>query len=79
MSQFPEDYTCNDFVHFKYAPTTSVDVERSFSSYKTLLSDNRRAFTFENLKHLIIIQCNNEGKTHKYPYKIIYLLILKKN
>ncbi|KAL4152654.1 hypothetical protein QTP88_000487 [Uroleucon formosanum] len=36
MSQFPDDYSCNDFVYFKYAPTTSVDVERSFSSYKTL-------------------------------------------
>lgn len=58
MSQFPDDYSCNDFVYFKYAPTTSVDVERSFSSYKTLLSDNRRAFTFENLRKHLIIQLN---------------------
>lgn len=44
MSGFPDDYSINDLVYFKYALTTSVDVELSFSSYKILLSDNRRAF-----------------------------------
>lgn len=44
MSGFPDDYSSNDLVYFKYASTTSVDVELSFSSYKILLSDNRRAF-----------------------------------
>jgi len=73
MSQFPDDYLCNYFGYFKYAPNTLVDVERTFSSYKILLSDNRRAFTFENLLKHFIIQCNNGGKAHKY--KIIYLLI----
>ncbi|XP_050540377.1 uncharacterized protein LOC126905022 [Daktulosphaira vitifoliae] len=71
MSQFPEDYSCNDFVFFKYAPTTSVDVERSFSAYKTLLSDNRRAFTFENLRKHLIIQCNN--KIHILALIIVFL------
>ena len=55
----PEDLTLNDMVHFKYAaPVTSVDVERSFSSYKNILSDRRR-FLFENLKNHLIVQCNN--------------------
>jgi hypothetical protein len=40
----------NDLPLFKYAPVTSCDVERSFSSYKTILRDNRRRFSFETLK-----------------------------
>jgi hypothetical protein len=51
--------TTSDFAHFQFALITSVDVERSFSKYKNLLSDNRRSFTLENIKHaLIIVQCN---------------------
>ena len=39
----------------KYAPITSVDVERSFSSYKEILTDRRQKFTVENIeKHAII-------------------------
>jgi hypothetical protein len=38
----------NDVTLFKYAPLTSCDVERSFSMYKKILSDNRRSFSFEN-------------------------------
>jgi hypothetical protein len=48
----PEDFSTYDLVYFKFAPITSVDIERSFSMYKTLLSNNRRSFHFENLyKH----------------------------
>ncbi|KAF0719005.1 DUF659 domain-containing protein [Aphis craccivora] len=50
--EFPDDYSSDDIVYFKYAPITSVDVERSFSAYKTILSDNRRSFVFENLKNI---------------------------
>lgn len=40
---------------FLYAPITSVDVERSFSNYKNILSDRRQSFHLENLeKHLIV-------------------------
>ena len=45
---------------FKYAPITSVDVERSFSSYKNIFRDNRQNFLFENLKKYLIIYCNNK-------------------
>ncbi|XP_022167725.1 uncharacterized protein LOC111031915 [Myzus persicae] len=38
----PEDQNLNDMVHFKYAPVTSVDVGRSFSSYKNILCDHHR-------------------------------------
>jgi hypothetical protein len=38
----------NDVTLFKYAPLTSCDVERGFSLYKTILSENRNSFSFEN-------------------------------
>lgn len=58
----PEDLQLNDLVHFKYAPITSVDVERSFSIYKNMLANNRRAFKFENIRKCLIVQCNFTGK-----------------
>lgn len=36
-------------VFLKYAPITSVDVERGLSRSKKFLSDKRRHFTFENV------------------------------
>lgn len=44
--------------HFKYAPITSVDVERSFSSYKNILSDKRQNFLVENLEKHIVVNYN---------------------
>lgn len=41
----------------KFAPITSVDVERSFSRYKNILRPNRRRFTFDNLKKYMIVNC----------------------
>ena len=35
---------------FKYAPVTSVEVERSFSLFKHLLSDRSQGFKFESMK-----------------------------
>ena len=55
-----EELTASDLVHFKYAPIVSADVERSFSKYKNVLSDNRRSLTFENLRMLTVIYCNSE-------------------
>lgn len=41
---------------YTYAPLVSVDVERSFSDYKYILSDRRQSFTQENLeKHMIVL------------------------
>jgi hypothetical protein len=48
---------------FKYAPLTSVDVERSFSNFKNLLSDPRRSFSVQNIeKHLIIACYKNKSE-----------------
>lgn len=62
LDGLPEDLNNNDLVFFKYAPITSVDVERSFSTYKTILSDKRRSFKFENIRKHLIIQCNSQSK-----------------
>lgn len=58
LEGLPEDMTNDDLAYFNYAPITSVDVERSFSIYKNLLSSNRRRFTFENIRKHLIVQCN---------------------
>lgn len=44
---------------FRYAPITSVEVERSFSLFKTILTDRRQNFTFEHLKKHLVVMCNN--------------------
>jgi hypothetical protein len=59
------DLNASEMVYFKYAPITSVDVERSFSQYKNLLTDKRRSLLFENIKEMLIIQCSsNLGKVN---------------
>ncbi|KAL4084256.1 hypothetical protein QTP88_028102 [Uroleucon formosanum] len=58
MVKIPENLSLGDFAYFKYAPINSVDVERSFSMFKVLLSDNRKSFTFDDLKKHLIVQCN---------------------
>lgn len=58
LEGFPEDMTNDDLAYFNYAPITSVDVERSFSIYKNLLSSHHRRFTFENIRKHLIVQCN---------------------
>jgi hypothetical protein len=44
---------------YKFVPLTSCDVERSFSIYKTILTDNRSSFTVENLEKYIVSSCDN--------------------
>lgn len=41
----------------KHAPITSVDVERSFSLYKNILSDIRQNFSSENLEKHLVSNC----------------------
>uniref|UniRef100_A0A2S2NPE7 Uncharacterized protein n=1 Tax=Schizaphis graminum TaxID=13262 RepID=A0A2S2NPE7_SCHGA len=71
----PEEMNINDLIYFKYAPITSVDVERSFSMYKNMLTDNRRAFKFEIKKALPTIQCiqcNNFNDEHAKTIQMRY-------
>lgn len=41
----------------QYAPVTSVDVERSFSTYKNILTDRRTSMTPEHMKQNIVVNC----------------------
>uniref|UniRef100_T1H901 DUF659 domain-containing protein n=1 Tax=Rhodnius prolixus TaxID=13249 RepID=T1H901_RHOPR len=47
-------FTTNEITSFSKAPTTSVDVERSFSRYKSILRPDRRHFTFQHLKFHVV-------------------------
>lgn len=44
-------------IKYKFAPVTSVDVERSFSVYKSILCDNRRSLTTENVAKILVANC----------------------
>jgi len=60
MNILPEIITPTDASKFKFCPTTSVDVECSFSVYKNVLSDKCHSLTKENLKkflHATLISC----------------------
>ncbi len=52
FEEFTAQYSC-----FKFATITSCDVERSFSIYKPILSDNRKHFLFDNLKMHFVNHC----------------------
>ena len=53
------NYDASEIASFKYAPVTSVDVERSFSQLKYLLNDRRQSLTFDNLKKYLIVSANS--------------------
>ena len=53
----PEGWSTSDVANMKYCPVQSVDVERSFSVYKTVLTDQRTSFTEENLSKIMICHC----------------------
>lgn len=52
-------YKLSQISAYQYIPFTSSDVERNFSRYKNVLRSNRRSFDFENLKKLLVVQCNS--------------------
>lgn len=51
------DMDPNIVAKFKYAPITSVDVERSFSAYKNILTDRRHNLTMEHLEQYLVVSC----------------------
>ena len=62
-SEMAIDLPIADILLFKYARTTSCDVERSFSRYKGILTDQRRSFTMDNLRRYIVVNCNQVATT----------------
>lgn len=49
-----------DILNYRYAPLTSVDVERSFSIYKWILNVKRNSLKMENIEKIIVIFFNND-------------------
>ncbi|XP_040068526.1 uncharacterized protein LOC120841655 [Ixodes scapularis] len=56
-SRVPEGVEALNISKHKYAPLTSVDVERSFSAYKLVLSDKRQKFEPKNLEMVLVFYC----------------------
>lgn len=46
-------------MYFKFAPVTSVEVERSFSKLNMLLTEHRLSIKTENVKNFLLISCNS--------------------
>lgn len=59
--EYVQKLTPDQLAMFRYCPVTSADVERSFSTYGSFLTEKRRAFGFENLKQHVIIHCNRKN------------------
>lgn len=53
------ELSASEIGSFKFAPITSCDVERSFLVYKTILNDRRMNLTPENIKFIMVVQCNS--------------------
>ena len=49
-----EGFGPGDVANFKFCPTVNVDVERTFSVYKTVLSDRRHRLTEENVVKIMV-------------------------
>ncbi|KAJ8671905.1 hypothetical protein QAD02_003164 [Eretmocerus hayati] len=56
-TELPGTISPSDVPNFKYCPTTSVDVERSFSAYKFILNDRKHGLRMDNLEKYIVVYC----------------------
>ena len=52
----------NILPEYKYLPLTSLEVERSFSLLKNLLTDRRQKLKEENMEFLLFLQINTNLK-----------------
>lgn len=57
LNGLPDDMNINDITYFKYVHIISIEVKRSFSIYKTLLSNKHPSFLFENIKKTLNLDC----------------------
>lgn len=65
-----QEIDADDELYYKFAPLTSVDVERSFSTYKWILSIKRNRLTPENIEKLLVIYFNYlQEKDISYDYE----------
>ncbi|KAH6930191.1 hypothetical protein HPB50_011775 [Hyalomma asiaticum] len=56
-SKIPAEIRASKVPDYKYAPLTSVDVERSFSACKQILTERRHNFKPENLEMVLVCHC----------------------
>ena len=56
--RFTNSLDLNYRLKIKYAPLCSIDVERSFSCYKDILSNKRESLTQANIEKLNVIRFN---------------------
>ncbi|KAE9538874.1 hypothetical protein AGLY_005456 [Aphis glycines] len=49
------NFNLDNYLSMKYAPITSVNVERSFSIYKNILSPNRNRFSEDSLSKYMVV------------------------
>ena len=52
----PEGFSPGD-ANFKFCPTANVDVDRTFSVYKSVLTDTRHRLTEENVVKIMETHC----------------------
>ena len=50
----PKRFSPGDVANFKFCPAANVDVERTFSVYKTVLADRRHRLTEENVVKIMV-------------------------
>lgn len=55
------EFKLSNVSSMKYAPLSSVEVERSFSRYKSILRPNRRTFEIKNVQMYVVSNCFQEG------------------
>jgi hypothetical protein len=59
LKKFTENRNYDHRKNILYAPLTTVDVERSFSLYKNILTDRRHRLTESNIEKLNVIYFNS--------------------
>ena len=57
QGNIPNGWSASDVADMNYAPVQSVDVEKSFSIYKNILTERRHSLTEENLGKMMVCNC----------------------
>ncbi|KAK3865361.1 hypothetical protein Pcinc_029029 [Petrolisthes cinctipes] len=58
INETVQPLTMSNMLCMKHVPIVSCDVERVFSEYKAMLTDNRWSFNFDNLHHHVMSSSN---------------------